>query len=242
MKVGILLLFLIAIGILVYRTVPGQPTPGPIYGVSDVWYINLDRSGDRNQRIQREIKKLPPLPVERWKAVDGNELTEGRIQELGVPNWSRPEFAPKEKAKQRANEIACFLSHRTLLEHLQRVPTNPQDAHFIFEDDIEIQPNLVSNWNRAVQHLNGNWDMIFLGYSIHKEVFQVQDNLGIPESLAGTYGYAVKHSSIPKILQTLQVIYDPIDEVYSRQIGHLKIFAFENPLVLPGKAKSTIRQ
>jgi GR25 family glycosyltransferase involved in LPS biosynthesis len=243
MRVVILLLFLIAIGIAVYIHLPGQPTPGPLYGISDIWYINLDRSSQRNQSIQIELKKLPPsVSVHRWKAVDGSKLTETDMVNLGVPNWSRPDFAPKEKTKQRANEIACFLSHRTLLEHLQTVPTNPQDAHFIFEDDIEIRSTLVPNWNTAVQGVRGEWDMIFLGHSIPKEVFQVTNNLGIPESLAGTYGYAVKHSSIPKILKTLQVIYDPIDEVYSREIGNLKILAFEVPLILPGNATSTIRE
>ena len=243
MRVVILLLFLIAIGIAIYVYLPYQPTPGPVYGISDSWYINLDRSQERNQRIQTELKKLPAtLPVHRWKAVDGNTLTETDIIRLKIPNWSRPDFAPQDKIKQRRNEIACFLSHRALLEHLQTVPTNPQDGHFIFEDDIEILPTLIPNWNTAVQNLRGDWDMIFLGYSIPKEIFQVKNNLGTPESLAGTYGYAVKHSSIPKILQTLQVIYDPIDEVYSREIGHLKILAFEVPLVLPGNAVSTIRQ
>jgi len=242
MKVVILLLFLIAIGIAVYITLPSQPTPGPIYGISDAWYINLDRSQDRNQTVQLELKKLPSLPIHRWKAVDGKDLTEKILQDLRVPNWSRPEFAPSEKAKQRANEIACFLSHRTLLEHLQTLHCNPEDSHFIFEDDIQILPTLVPNWNTAVHNRGQDWDMIFLGYSIHKEVFQVKHNLGIPESLAGTYGYAVKHKSIPKILKHLEVIYDPIDEVYSREIGRLNILTFETPLVLSGNSASTIRE
>ena len=241
MKFGILLLFLIAIGIAVYVGLPSQPTPGPLYGISDIWYINLDRSTERKESIQKELKKLPGIPVHRWTAVDGKTLTEKDFQELEIPNWSRPEFAPKGKEKQRTNEIACFLSHRTLLEHLQALPTPSEDAHIIFEDDIQIRSKFVKGWNTAVYNLQDDWDMIFLGYSVHKEIFQVQDNLGVPESLAGTYGYVVKHKSIPKILQTLQVIYDPIDEVYSREIGNLKILAFEDPLVLPGKAVSTIR-
>jgi GR25 family glycosyltransferase involved in LPS biosynthesis len=242
MKGVILLLLLVALCIAAYIGLPGHPSQSPLYGITDIWYINLDRSVDRKASLQTELKKLPALPVQRWKAVDGNDLSEEDIQALGVPNWSRPEFAPKEKQKQRKNEIACFLSHRTLLEHLQTLPRNPEDGHFIFEDDIEILPNLKSQWNTAVHGLDGDWDMIFLGYSVHKEIFQVKDNLGVPESLAGTYAYAVKHKSIPKILSTLQVIYDPIDEVYSREIGNLKILAFENPLVSPGTAKSTIRQ
>jgi GR25 family glycosyltransferase involved in LPS biosynthesis len=241
MKSVILVLFVVALSIAVYIALPGLPSKSPLYGITDIWYINLDRSPDRNRSVQKELQKLPRLPVKRWTAVDGKDLTDEDIQALRIPNWSRPEFAPKEKSKQRKNEIACFLSHRTLLEHLQTLPANPEDAHLIVEDDIEVLPNLVSQWNTAVQGLDSEWDMIFLGYSIHKEVFQVKDNLGVPESLAGTYAYAVKHKSIPKILNTLQVIYDPIDEVYSREIGNLKILAFEKPLVSPGKAKSTIR-
>jgi GR25 family glycosyltransferase involved in LPS biosynthesis len=242
MKGVILLLFLIAICIAVFFTVPGPPTKSPILGIKDIWYINLDRSVDRKKSLETELKKLPSMPTYRWRAVDGKDLSEKEIQALGVPNWSRPEFAPKDKIKQRANEIACFLSHRSLLEKLKSLPTNPEDGHLIIEDDIIILPNLVKQWNKALQGIHNDWDMIFLGYSVHKEIFQVKDNLGIPESLAGTYAYAVKHKSIPKILETLEIIYDPIDEVYSREIGNLNILAFERPLVSPGKAKSTIRQ
>jgi GR25 family glycosyltransferase involved in LPS biosynthesis len=242
MNGALLLLFLIAICIATYLNLPGRPTPSPMYGILDIWYINLDRSKDRNESLKKELKKLPPLPTYRWRAVDGKELSEKDILALDVPHWARPDFAPKDKTKQRANEIACFLSHRTLLEHLQKRGGNPEDGHLILEDDIQIYPDLVSKWNTALQGLDRDWDMIFLGYSIEKEVFEVENNLGVPESLAGTYAYAVKHKSIPKILDTLEVIYDPIDEVYSREIGTLNILAFEVPLVSPGKAKSTIRQ
>jgi GR25 family glycosyltransferase involved in LPS biosynthesis len=242
MKGVILLLFLIAICIAVFFALPGPPSKSPILGIKDIWYINLDRSVDRKKALEQELKKLPPMPVYRWKAVDGKDLSEKDIEALRIPNWSRPEFAPKDKEKQRANEIACFLSHRTLLEHLQTLSMNSQDGHLILEDDIKVLPNLVKKWNTGLQGLDDDWDMIFLGYSVHREIFQVKDNLGVPESLAGTYAYVVKHKSIPKILDTLQVIYDPIDEVYSREIGNLRILAFERPLVSPGKAKSTIRQ
>lgn len=242
MKSVILLLFLIAICIIVFLVLPGPPSKSPLLGIKDIWYINLDRSVDRKKSLENELKKLPPLPAYRWKAVDGKDLSEKDIQALRIPNWSRPDFAPQGKEKQRANEIACFLSHRSLLEHLQSLPTNPEDGHLILEDDIVILPDLVNQWNNALKGIHNDWDMIFLGYSVPREIFQVKDNLGVPESLAGTYAYAVKHTSIPKILQTLQVIYDPIDEVYSREIGNLRILAFEKPLVSPGKAKSTIRQ
>jgi GR25 family glycosyltransferase involved in LPS biosynthesis len=212
-----------------------------MYGIKDIWYINLDRSEDRRKNVEEQIKKLPPISSHRWRAVDGKELSEEDIKKLRIPYWSQPSFAPSDKKKQRANEIACFLSHRTLLEHLQTLPIHPNDAHLIFEDDIVIFPNLVKNWNKALHDLDDDWDIIFLGCSIEREVFQVENNLGVPESHAGTYAYAVKHKSIPKILEKLEIIYDPIDEVYCREIGNLRILAFEKPLVSPGKAKSTIR-
>jgi len=167
MKGVILLLFLIAICIAVFFALPGPPTRSPLLGIKDIWYINLDRSPDRKRNIEEELKKLPPIPVQRWKAVDGKDLSEKKIEELRIPNWSRPEFAPKDKEKQRANEIACFLSHRSLLEHLKTLPINPQDAHLIFEDDIELLPNLVKKWNTALQGLDDDWDMIFLVYSVY---------------------------------------------------------------------------
>lgn len=209
--------------------------------IADVWYINLDRSVDRKKAVEAQLDTLAPLPIFRWAATDGSSLTDKDFDHAGVPNWGRPAFAAPGKQKQRANEIACFLSHRSLLEHLRTIPTHPDDCHLIVEDDIQLLPNLKKDWHDGIQRFGSDWDMIFLGYSIPKEVFQVKDKVGVPESLAGTYAYVVRHGSLDRILNTLQVVYDPIDEVYSRQIGTLGIYMVEKPLVSPGSAKSTIR-
>ena len=64
--------------------------------------------------------------------------------------------------------------------------------------------------------------IIFLGVSGNK-INNVKDGIGIPEWITGTHAYVVKHSSLPKINESLRVVYDPIDEMFGRNPNKLKL-------------------
>jgi GR25 family glycosyltransferase involved in LPS biosynthesis len=208
----------------------------PLQGISDGWYINLDRSPERKKQVEEETKKLGTLRVQRWKAVEGSALTPSDYAKHNIPAWSRPGFAKDEK--KRKGELGAALSHKTLLQHLNTLQVSPDSGHLILEDDIVIDKDMPAVWNKALKSI-GAWDIIFIGL-LGNTVKDVKDGIGIPEWITGTHAYVVKHSSIPKIIDSLKVIYDPIDEMYGRNLKSLKIFALEPSKIKQANQPSTI--
>ena len=72
--------------------------------------------------------------------------------------------------------------------------------------------------------------MIFVGL-LGNKVKNVVNGIGKPEWITGTHAYVVKHSSIPRILNSLKGFNEPIDEVYGRNLEGLKIYALNPPKI-----------
>jgi len=192
--------------------------------ISDGWYINLDRSTDRVKKIQEELYKLNPLTITRWTGVDGGKLTDEDYHKLDIPYWSRPSFAAEARQKGRKGEIGCYLSHYNLLNHLNTLEREDGVGHLILEDDIKISDDFVKSWNTSVKSIPPDWDIIFLGL-LGNQINNVSNGIGVPVWITGTHAYVVKHSSLPKIIDSLKGISEPIDEVYGRNIKKMKIYA-----------------
>jgi glycosyl transferase family 25 len=96
-----------------------------------IYYINLDRSAERRDRIENELDRYGLL-AERIPAVDGSQLTDAELFRHYDPNKNSSEyFAPLKKS-----EIACFLSHRKVLR--QFVEGGDSDFALVLEDDAEF--------------------------------------------------------------------------------------------------------
>jgi len=208
--------------------------------ISDGWYINLDRSTDRMKKIQAELYKLNPLLITRWPGVDGGQLTDKNYNDLDIPYWSRPSFAVEAKQKARKGEIGCYLSHYNLLKHLTTLRTDPTMGHLILEDDISISDDCVKSWNTSVKSIPPDWDMIFIGLNGNK-IENVSNGIGRPTSISGTHAYVVKHSSLPKIIDVLKGMNEPIDEVYGRNMKKMKVYALSPSKINQSGDGSTIQ-
>jgi GR25 family glycosyltransferase involved in LPS biosynthesis len=208
-----------------------------LQGVHDVWYINLDRSSDRKKNVQDETLKLGQIPVNRWKAVDGSQLNDAEYDKLSIPAWSRPSYAKDEK--KRKNELGCLLSHKSLLQNLEKVDAPAGAGHLILEDDIKIDEKTPIVWNKAFKTIGDDWDIVFFGL-LGNKVKDVREGVGVPEWVSGAHAYLVKHSSLPKINDSLRIVYDPIDEMFARNPHGLRIFALSPSMITQDGSKSTI--
>lgn len=107
--------------------------------------INLDRSPDRWNEIQKEFNKFDITPV-RIAGVDGRQILGSQISDLTPPlnSLEKIEF-PRKLTKE---EVGCFLSHRKCWEYLIN---SDEDWALIAEDDIRFSPRASkyiksSNW------------------------------------------------------------------------------------------------
>ena len=78
-------------------------------GFDEIYIINLERRKDRRERIERTLNDLG-LSFKTIKAVDGKNLTQNMINEMGIeilPNYKDPYTG----RSMTFGEIGCFLSH-----------------------------------------------------------------------------------------------------------------------------------
>lgn len=94
------------------------------------YLINLDRSADRLERMQRRLSQLD-VAYERIQAIDGKALQAEEIDAVRilVPGW----------LEISASEVGCFLSHRKCWEMIG----HGQDQYgCVLEDDVLLSPRL----------------------------------------------------------------------------------------------------
>ena len=128
------------------------------------------------------------------------------------------------------------MSHKTLLEHLRSLPVSPDAGHLILEDDAKIDDNFMQKWNAIKLFVPLNWEMIYFGaggtdrYILKKE--NIKNGIGELKGGLGTYGYIVKHSTIPKFLELINVMNAPIDVLYNDNFKILNVYILEESLIV----------
>lgn len=135
--------------------------------------INLDRRPERWQRIQRAFTAHGIESVQRFSAIDGNDLSLPK-------NWIHTPGA-----------YGCLLSH-------VRVVREARDAGvssvLIFEDDAVFDPQFNEKFATFIQELPADWDMLFLG-ALHKdEPVKVSEHISRITKANSTFAYAIRNT------------------------------------------------
>lgn len=210
------------------KEAPASATPAaeiPI--LKDVWIINLDKSKERWNLMMEEVKVLDPLPVNRWGGTDGRKMTEQEMIDEKIPIIIRPQNTVDFRQERRKGEIGCYLSHKKLLENLKEMKKVSDDAgHLILEDDVTIDKDTLDKWREVAPKLDKDWDIFFFG--IHDpQLEEPKDGISRVKSIQSLHAYMVRHASIPKILDVIKIMYDPIDEMIRWNSDKLRLYAIQ---------------
>jgi hypothetical protein len=235
-NIAIFIIFCIVLYLIFNDNIEGFEQPAPVTKplkqladipiVKDVWIINLDKSKDRWNTMVNEAKVLDPLPVNRWSAIDGRAMKEQDFIDEKIPIIIRPQFALESKQERRKGEIGCYLSHKKLMEFLTAQKVDDDSGHLILEDDVEIAADTLEQWIKAAPSLDKNWDIFFFG--IHDPVLgDVKNGIAKVKSIQSLHAYMVRHKSIPKILEKIKIMYDPIDEIIRWNSDTLNLYAIQ---------------
>lgn len=191
--------------------------------LADIWIINMDKSVARWEEMQRQLAPYKGVvPIHRWAATDGRALGENDYVTLKIPWFMRPDSASEVRKKRRAGEIGCYLSHRRLLEHLAKQPAKPWDFHLILEDDVRLGPNFLEPFSTV--EIPATCDIFFLGIN-NPKLGPEEGGVARVHRIASLHAYAVRHSSIPSILETLRYMFDPVDEMIAWDADRLGLYA-----------------
>ena len=174
-----------------------------------VHVINMDTSTARLLQFQTACQRAG-LTAERWSAVNGKALGPKDLITYGVPRGLYEKYA----GEKRLGVIGCYLSHSTLLKHLESVPAGTNDYHLIFEDDAVMPATLRSDLPGLLAKLPADWDL----FQLYNNRPSTRPYDGVIHTLLpgranwGSVAYCVRHGALPKINAHIATMRRPIDD------------------------------
>lgn len=129
-------------------------------GFDQIYLINLARRIERRDRMFQSFRELG-LKVKLFEAVDGKQLNDSYLRELGVKQMVGYKD-PWSKRDMTFGEIGCFLSHYFIWVD---IVNNGYNKVLLFEDDIRFEPYFKEKLKvmREEADLLLDWDLIYLG-------------------------------------------------------------------------------
>lgn len=179
-------------------------------GLVSTHVINMDKSEDRYAQFMR-MASTAGLTVTRWPGVNGKTLGPADRLKYNVP---RSVYEKYEHGR-RLGVIGCYLSHASLMRHLESSPVGDNDYHLICEDDAVLPTNCVTAIQGLVARLPADWDILQL-YNNKPKTVPWSGNIHTlsPDATDHNWGnvaYVVRHGSLRKINAHLAIMRGPVD-------------------------------
>jgi len=210
--------------------------------VKSIHVINLDKDTSRWDLIKQSTIAVQ-LPVERWSATYGKNLSQEELVSQGVgyamTRSGKGNYEEQNKDLRNQGVVGCFLSHRNLLNYLSTLNVPDHYGHLILEDDVHIPANFLhpdDDWHKVYGTVPLDWDLVYLditkpvGRPVAPQVMKLVNKPGSEMGNWGTHAYIVRHSAIKeKILPWLTYMIDAVDEQYKMKFNEWNVYA-----VVPG--------
>ena len=211
-------------------------------GIDDCYIINLDRRGDRMDRLYTTTPALKDR-ANRFSAIEGKKL------EL-TPSLARL-FRPHDFLWKKAI-MGCALSHLSLWWKLVN-DHKDIESYLILEDDVKLKPEWEARWLQAKPHLPEDWDIIYLGGILppNRAGFEtVKERVNDHFSRVGmngffgqkppnryfhwcAYAYVLSRRGAQKVLEILDAhdgYWTSADHMLCNPVNHIRMY-FLDPLV-----------
>jgi GR25 family glycosyltransferase involved in LPS biosynthesis len=207
-------------------------------GIDVIYWINLDRSHDRRQRMEQMFKDpiFKGKKIVRISAVDGKASNIDKILQTNFEGMHPDKFTKV--------EYACLLSH---LNTIKQFSESNDETALIMEDDMTLE--FKPYWKKSVQQIMDNapndWETIQLCYLISNMVPKkiYTKNTG---NLFSTGAYIINQNGAKKILNYTtkhvlnQNIKHPADDYL---INSTVTYTYKYPMFIYGyNETSTIHQ
>ena len=196
--------------------------------------IHLEREEGRIE-LMRALEEGLGRPLVMWPASEGSE-----IAKLGWPRRHPHQGQTKD------GELGCLSSHVRLLSLMRG------DVIGIFEDDAEMVcgADTLVNYINAVEEINPDWDILFLGANEWVESLPFAETKGKPQfdlvrridRFWGTHAFLIRRRAADLVVATHEKLLKegfayPADWLYAKTIKEytLKVYG-------PADPKSMIRQ
>jgi GR25 family glycosyltransferase involved in LPS biosynthesis len=171
--------------------------------------INLDRRFDRWSECVAEFEKNKLVGIERFKAVDGNELQQ--ISEVMTPS-----------------RTALVLTNIQIIEDAIQ---NDYESILILEDDVEFTDEL-KNINEYFNMLPEDWDMLYFGGNHNTHIRGIDPPKIINDKVCklhntfSTHCVAINKKAYQIILDRIKLCDNPLDVIYANLQKTMNVYCF----------------
>ena len=153
--------------------------------------INLDKRSDRWSKMRSRFSENGLDEVVRFPALDGSSLS--------IPaSWQSFPGA-----------YGCLQSHLGVVEQARE---NAWPSVLIFEDDVVLAPEINKIFDRYIDQVPADWDMIFLGAIHGPPLIKVASNVVRVTHSLSTFAYALKHTIYDEFIEQTRKATSVLDE------------------------------
>jgi GR25 family glycosyltransferase involved in LPS biosynthesis len=172
------------------------------------------------------------LPLVRFDGVLGSTLTRKSVVLLHSSSVHKSlVFTATKRAR-----LAIALSHINIWKSLK---SYGDSYSLILEDDVVLTKDSMESVNSALNSINFNWDILFLGHSgklkgAKKESFVIAQGGHYPDTNHGMFAYVINPKSIDKVLNAIGKLQrtQHIDWLLREKYGRSIVAVYCNPSII----------
>jgi len=120
---------------------PFQPSGKALqHPIGKMFYINLENSTERREEMERVLREnADGVPFERFEAVTKVQaLEQSPYKDIVQAQNVSSSFLSPNNSFRLPGAVACYMSHRFLLEHISRLPGDQDAIYLVVEDDVNV--------------------------------------------------------------------------------------------------------
>ena len=177
-----------------------------LVGLTQMYYINLDRCTQRRKYMETLVKHpiFSGVNVERISACDGSRDN--------IDNFLEFELPYEKSSEVTSLEYACTISHFRAIEAFSMTDSSKVPFALIVEDDLSL--DFVPHWKRTLQEYMDQcpykWEVLQLSYIPVEAVIDRHieyDAWNITKNICGASAYLMTHAAATKFMTNIKSQY-----------------------------------
>lgn len=136
--------------------------------------------------------------------------------------------------------VGCYLSHLAVLRHAYKAGHR---RILVFEDDAVIRADFAQKLKAELDAVQDkNWEMLMLGYEMHRDTFQVRKEPFPLQRFYCTHAYVITQRGMEKVLSLGLPLEQQFDSALSSWTGRLAIWAASHQICTQNRRFGTTIQ
>lgn len=169
-----------------------------------------------------------PVLINLDRRMDRLEQFDKQAKELGI------EYRRFQAVEATDPKLGCKLSHISALASCK------DQVAFIFEDDAIFVDGFLEAFEKAMQNVPDDWEMLYLGAHLLMSE-KVNDYWVRSLESSSTHAYAVKVDLIPRLVKQAMAMDGHIDVAFASLHKQIKAYAARPTLVYQGASYSDLQ-